>query len=180
MIKQYTTLAGEAAAFSVRAHEGQVRTGTQFPYVVHPIGVAHLLREHYPDNEYLEAAGYLHDVIEDTPVTLQEIEERFGWPVAYLVNAVTRKPGWKLSDYAADKDVMRLKAADVIDNVRDTIRGLDKGHDVWSRFSAGRGKAGYWMNITAMAGNAIYGEPLWDTLDSVTGQAYLMAGVIND
>jgi hypothetical protein len=164
---QYSTLAGAAAAFAIRAHDGQVRTGTQFPYVVHPIGVAHILREYYPDKEELEAAGYLHDVLEDTNVRPIDLFNRFGSRVFYLVNAVTRQKNWRLDDYSHVEDVMRLKAADVIDNVLDTIRGLEKGHDVWSRFSAGRKKTDYWVKIVFMVDDAIPGEPIVDRLDDV-------------
>lgn len=147
---QHFTLAGAAAAFAVRAHDGQVRTGTLFPYVTHPLGVAHILRELY-DDEILEAAGYLHDVVEDTDVTEDDILGRFGPDVTFLVMAVTRRQGWSLEQYAYSKDVMRLKAADVLDNVLDTIRGLHKGHDVWSRFGKGKGKTDYWRKVQSLA-----------------------------
>lgn len=151
---QHYTQAGAAAAFAVRAHDGQVRTGTQFPYVTHPLGVGQILRELYPDNDELEAAGYLHDVVEDTDVTIEDIENRFGTRVAVLVGGVTRKPGWHLD--ASSHDIVRLKVADVIDNVLDTIRGLRKGHDVWSRFRKGRNKIDYWQKIEDIAVDALF------------------------
>jgi hypothetical protein len=129
---QHFTNAGAAAAFAVRA---------QFPYVTHPLGVGQILRVLYPDNDDLEAAGYLHDVVEDTDVTIEVIEDRFGPDVAILVAGVTNKV-----DYS-NPDIVRLKAADVLDNVLDTIRGLHKGHDVWSRFRKGRAKVNYWKEI---------------------------------
>lgn len=175
MEPQYSTLAGAAAAFAIRAHDGQVRTGTQFPYVVHPIGVAHILREFYPKDETLEAAGYLHDVIEDTEVTFVELELRFGHKVADLVLAVTRRPNWSLDRYAANKDVMRLKAADVIDNVLDTIRGLEKGHDVWSRFRAGRNKVDYWAHISTMVSASLKDEPIAKRLSDLEAKVWGMA-----
>lgn len=175
MLPQHWSLAGAAAAFAVRAHDGQVRTGTQFPYVVHPIGVAHILREFYPGDEILEAAGYLHDVVEDTDFSIDQIEGRFGPDVSYLVAAVTRRPGWKLEHYADVPDVMRLKAADVIDNVLDTIRGLEKGHDVWSRFSAGRRKVLYWHKICDMAWECLKNEPILFRLETVVKRAQHLA-----
>lgn len=177
--KQHFTLAGAAAAFAVRAHDGQRRIGTTFPYVVHPLGVGQILREFYPDRDDLEAAGYLHDVIEDTEYTYDNIKAGFGERVADLVIAVTRRRGWDLADYADDKDVMRLKAADVIDNVLDTIRGLEKGHDVWSRFSAGKLKVDYWTKITDMVDEALSDdpddEPLIDRLVRVERKVWWMA-----
>lgn len=160
---QHSTLAAAAAAFATRAHEGQKRTGTQFPYVTHPLGVGHLLRQYYPEKPELEAAGYLHDVVEDTKVRPHEIERRFGTRVAILVDAVTsrRDDEHRVAvRMSLDPDVARLKAADVLDNVRDSIRGLEKGHDVWSRFRAGRGKLQYWQMLSGVASVAIVGEPL--------------------
>lgn len=169
---QYSTLPASASAFAARAHEGQLRTGTRFPYLVHPLGVGHILREHYPNNPLLEAAGYLHDTIEDVKwVTYMTLVEKFGERVAWLVDSVTRRPPnwrggpdgsvtWSLEERMRDPDVARLKAADVLDNVRDSIRGLQKGHDVWSRFHAGRRKADYWWTVSDVVGTVIPGEPL--------------------
>lgn len=160
MPEQYSTVAGAAAAFAVRAHDGQVRTGTKFPYVVHPLGVGHILREYYPDDPYLEAAGYLHDVVEDTEVTIEEVTRRFGIIVSYYVDAVTRKPGWSLEKHLRDPNVARLKAADLIDNMLDTIRGIEKGHDVWSRFSNGAAKVNYWRKTIDLILPQLNNEPI--------------------
>lgn len=170
-IRQNDTLAARAATFALRAHDGQYRKGTKFPYASHPIGVGHLLRDYYPHNEDLEVAGYLHDVIEDTEYTYMDLFERFGERVAWLVDCVThRPPGWRgginkditwsLEDRMKDPDVARLKAADVMDNVRDTIRGLQKGHDVWSRFRSGERKSTYWQNLSTIVSDRLPGEPI--------------------
>lgn len=150
-----TSVTNRALSFAIRAHCGQVRTGTQIPYAVHPLGVGQILRELYPDREWLEAAGYLHDVIEDTGRTALDLERMFGFRISSLVWAVTRDPKNNLEDYAADEDVMRLKSADVLDNVLFTIRGIRKGEDVWSRFNAGRRKVEYWRKISQMAAKAL-------------------------
>lgn len=171
MTQQHTSLTASAAAFAARAHDGQFRTGTKFPYSTHPLGVGQLLREYYPSKPELEAAGYLHDVVEDTKYTYMDIRDRFGDRVALLVDGVTsRSPDWRggpnkditwsIEDRMKDPDVARLKSADVLDNVRDTIRGLEKGHDVWSRFRAGTRKAEYWRKISNVADSVIAGEPL--------------------
>ena len=147
-IEQHDSIVARAATYAVRAHEGQVRKGTGFPYVVHPIGVAHILRDYYPDDESLEAAGYLHDVLEDTDTPEQFLRDRFGDDVADLVLGVTNKGNWQLVDYKDNPRVLALKAADTIDNILDTIRGLEKGHDVWARFGAGRRKVQTWRKHT--------------------------------
>lgn len=162
--RQHDTLTAEAAAFAIRVHEGQYRKGSGFPYVVHPIGVGHLLRSYYPGREDLEAAGYLHDTIEDTSTEYIDLEHKFGARVAGLVYAVTRVPGWDLNDYRNQPDVLRLKGADMLDNIRDTQRGIDKGHDVWVRFAAGTRKFRSWQKDGSIIIANLSGEPLANDL----------------
>lgn len=168
-VEQNISVVAAAATFAARKHgpspmhpEGQKRKGTGFPYITHPIGVANILREYYPDDENLEAAGYLHDVIEDTPTGPAELTQLFGLDIADLVVAVTNdKTGtWRLEHYVHFPRVMRLKAADTLDNVLDTIRGLEKGHNVWSRFSAGERKADTWRKHVDLIRSTLGDEEL--------------------
>ena len=67
-----------AIALAIRAHEAQVRKGDgQLPYVVHPVTVA-LILSRYTGDEDTIIAGLLHDTLEDTLVTAEEIEQAFG------------------------------------------------------------------------------------------------------
>ena len=70
------------------AHEGQMRSSGE-PYITHPVAVAHNLAKMHLDHETLMAA-LLHDVIEDTPVTKDELAELFGHTVAELVEGVSK------------------------------------------------------------------------------------------
>lgn len=74
--------------FSRDAHEGQFRSSGE-PYITHPVAVATILAEMGLDYETLIAA-LLHDVIEDTPVTHEEITEKYGDSVAVLVEGVSK------------------------------------------------------------------------------------------
>lgn len=78
----------KAYTFAEEAHEGQKR-GTGEPYITHPLQVAVILAEMRLDVETLQSA-LLHDVIEDTPVTFDDISKRFGPVVAHLVEGVTK------------------------------------------------------------------------------------------
>ncbi|MDQ6694904.1 MAG: bifunctional (p)ppGpp synthetase/guanosine-3',5'-bis(diphosphate) 3'-pyrophosphohydrolase [Chloroflexota bacterium] len=78
----------KAYHYAADAHEGQKR-GTGEPYISHPLQVAMLLAEMRLDIETLQAA-LLHDVIEDTPVTYEDISSHFGPIVAHLVEGVTK------------------------------------------------------------------------------------------
>lgn len=75
----------KARDFAIKAHKGQVRKGeVEKPMIIHPINVANILEE-YNFDENVIAAGYLHDVVEDTNYTIDDIENNFGKDVASLV-----------------------------------------------------------------------------------------------
>jgi GTP diphosphokinase / guanosine-3',5'-bis(diphosphate) 3'-diphosphatase len=82
------SLVCQAFDFAYCLHEGQLRASGE-PYIAHPVAVAGLLRELGGSAEMI-AAGFLHDVIEDTDVTADEIERRFGAGVRQLVEGVTK------------------------------------------------------------------------------------------
>ncbi len=86
--KVQVDLLKEAYIVAREAHEGQMRTSGE-PYITHPVAVAHNLAKMHLDHETLMAA-LLHDVIEDTPVTKEELAEKFGNTVAELVEGVSK------------------------------------------------------------------------------------------
>lgn len=132
-------LCERALEFAARAHEsiGQRRKYTGEPYIVHPIAVAEIVRS-VPHTPEMVAAAYLHDVVEDTPVTIEEIEAEFGPKVAELVdwltdvsrpedgNRRTRKAIDLEHSARAPPDAKTIKLADLIDNTR-TIKPHDPG-----------------------------------------------------
>lgn len=85
-----TLLIGRAATFALAAHTacGQVRKYTGEPYFQHPHRVASTLQR-CGFTQHIVAAGYLHDVVEDTGVSIDLIKDHFGPQVAELVNGVT-------------------------------------------------------------------------------------------
>lgn len=80
-----------AFEMGMRAHEGQKRKSGE-PYFTHPIAVARILADLGGDRDTV-VAGLLHDTVEDTPVTLQDIEREFGEGVAQLIDGVTKLEG---------------------------------------------------------------------------------------
>ncbi|NAW65284.1 bifunctional GTP diphosphokinase/guanosine-3',5'-bis pyrophosphate 3'-pyrophosphohydrolase [Photobacterium halotolerans] len=113
------------------AHEGQTRSSGE-PYIIHPIAVARILAEMHLDFETLMAA-LLHDVIEDTDVTKDDLDSRFGSTVAELVDGVSKLDKLKFRDrkeaqaenfrkmimaMANDIRVILIKLADRTHNMR--------------------------------------------------------------
>src|ERR1700684_1382045 len=83
-----TGIIRRAWEFCVQHHSGQLRASGE-PYVLHPLEVAQVLAEMKLDSTAI-AAGLLHDAVEDTPVTSEEISEAFGEQVAHIVEGVTK------------------------------------------------------------------------------------------
>ena len=120
-----------AYIYSARVHEGQVRLSGE-PYLSHPLEVAHILAHMKLDVESI-AAALLHDVIEDTPATKEDITELFGPGVAHIVEGVTKLSSLTFSTKVAqqaeslrkmilamadDIRVVLIKLADRIHNMR--------------------------------------------------------------
>ncbi|MFP4553526.1 MAG: RelA/SpoT family protein [Actinomycetota bacterium] len=77
-----------AHATADKAHEGQVRK-TGDPYITHPTTVAYMLAQYGLDADTI-AAAFLHDTVEDTPLTLDQVEQDFGTDIAELIDGVTK------------------------------------------------------------------------------------------
>jgi GTP diphosphokinase / guanosine-3',5'-bis(diphosphate) 3'-diphosphatase len=82
------SLIRKAWEFCVRHHGGQMRASGE-PYIIHPLKVAEVLAEMKLDSTAI-AAGLLHDSVEDTPATTEEIQAEFGDQVAHIVEGVTK------------------------------------------------------------------------------------------
>jgi len=122
----------EALATATEAHAGQIRNGAGgIPYIEHPKAVATLLAEHGWGEEVL-AAALLHDVIEDSDLTLDELEKSFGEPVTGLVGALSdnetiadwreRKQEHRQRVSTAGPEALAIYGADKLTNAR-ALRG---------------------------------------------------------
>jgi (p)ppGpp synthase/HD superfamily hydrolase len=135
----------QAARFALQAHEGQVRKVGGQPYFFHPLAVGRILLEAGMETEVV-VAGILHDTVEDTDVTLSEIESHFGSRVVGWVAAVTEqdkaKP-WRIrkQNYLevlsrADYEVVMISLADKLDNLRSLLAARrTHGPAVWGKFT---------------------------------------------
>lgn len=103
----------EAKKFAIKAHEGQRRkSDKEKPMIIHPINVANIL-EQYNFDDFVIAAGYLHDVVEDTKYELSDIKEIFGEDIASLVEGAS-EPDKSLSwEERKQHTINTLKTLDI-------------------------------------------------------------------
>jgi (p)ppGpp synthase/HD superfamily hydrolase len=148
----------DALLFAAQVHARDRRKGTIIPYIAHLLGVcALILTDGGSEDEAI--AGLLHDTLEDHPQDVQPeaLERRFGPRVRSLVEGCTDtppgftggpKPPWHERKEAylahlhqASPEALRVSLADKLDNVRAILADYRQiGEEIWSRFSAPRGK----------------------------------------
>jgi len=144
-----STLLDRAIIFAVNAHHNTERRGKGFPYIVHPMEAVEIVATITPDQELLAAAA-LHDTIEDTDVTVEDIRREFGDRVAELVHAesdqftegVSEEDNWHDRKQAAidrlrvaPHDAKIVAMGDKLSNMRAIWRDYQiKGDDLWQIF----------------------------------------------
>ena len=107
---------------AIRAHHGQVRDGADaVPYIAHPVEVVKILQQHGVCDPRILAAAWLHDVVEDTPVTLADLAS-FGVVVVDWVDRLTKTPHQPMATYYNriwdSPEATLIKIADRISNLR--------------------------------------------------------------
>jgi (p)ppGpp synthase/HD superfamily hydrolase len=118
-----------ALALAYCGHSGQFRkgnnlSGVKLPYICHPIDVANLLNRWNIQDENMIAAAFLHDVLEDTRITKDEIANDTNEIVAHYVSELTHDPAVAKQDYINSfpnkpVEIFLIKMADRIANIRD-------------------------------------------------------------
>ncbi|MDN7226310.1 HD domain-containing protein [Planococcus sp. N064] len=138
----------QAIGFAALKHAGQVRKGTAIPYISHPFAVGMMLQQ-AGESEIVVAAGILHDTLEDTAATEEEIRAVFGEQVLLLIKAASepdKSRPWEdrkrhtVSKLAArSRDELAIIVADKLHNLRSIQLDLEEiGEAVWSRFNRGK------------------------------------------
>lgn|SRR5574344_341579 len=154
-----TAFLDRAIIFAVRAHANTKRKGKGFPYIVHPLEAMGIVATITSDKELL-AAAVLHDTVEDTDVTIEDIRREFGERVAdivlteteFKVDNMSEKDSWH---YRRQKTIDRLAAAssdakivamgDKLSNMRAIARDYEqKGDDTWNLFNVNDPKEHEW------------------------------------
>jgi len=161
--KEMVDFALEVAA---KAHQGQLRKGTDIPYITHPVAVAMiLLRTGCPDE--MVVAGLLHDTTEDAHISLDYIRDHFGERVAFIVEGCS-EPDKSLSweerkqhtiEYlrTAPKEVRLVACADKLHNIRAIASDYERlGDELWMRFKRGReGQEWYYRGVVESLSSGI-------------------------
>lgn len=175
----------KALMFAAIAHSGQTRKGEpDKPYIVHPIAVAEILMEYGADNNVV-AAGYLHDVVEDTDFSLKDIKKHFDDDIAHLVECATeidKSKSWEerkrhTIDTAKDLSSREklILIADKINNAENLKRVFDKkGFKDFSNFKRGKEKQEwYYRNIyESLSTNEDKDNPLLKRLETAINSVF--------
>ena len=101
----------DAFEFAQEAHKGQMRKSGA-PYIVHPLAVARIVAEELQLGTNAVIAAFLHDVVEDTPYTIEDVKARCGADVAFLVRVVTKQ------------DKLHYEVSKQVDNFRQILDSL--------------------------------------------------------
>lgn len=179
-----------AIEFAVKAHADSERRGKGFPYIIHPMEAAAIVATMTSDQELL-AAAVLHDTVEDTSVTVEQLRSLFGDRVAELVEAESDVFVEGLSEEATWHDrkqaaIDRLAAAphdakmvalgDKLSNMRAIARDYEQqGDDLWKIFHAKDRSDHEWhyrglaASLSELEGTFAYREFV-DLIDGVFGK----------
>lgn len=141
-------LLNKAVTYATKMHKGQLRKGKPVPYITHPLEVMSILYRMGADSD-LMVAGLLHDVVEDTDATYEDIAVKFGRDIASLVAAHSedkakpwrerKEENFRAIAAAEDKRVRLLVMADKLANMRDIAQDYaELGDRLWERFNAGK------------------------------------------
>ena len=161
LLDESISLMDRAIVFATRAHSGTYRKGTSIPYIVHPIEAAAIVST-ITDEPDMIAAALLHDVVEDTDATVDEIRFFFNDRIADLVEAESEdkrkdlppQETWMVRKMEtleflrnkADRDAKILALADKLSNMRAIHRDQNTiGDQLWERFNEKDKKKHGWM-----------------------------------
>ena len=144
-----TELLDRAIVFAVKAHAGTERRGKGYPYIVHPMEAVEIVATMTADQELL-AAAILHDTVEDTEVTVEQLRAEFGERIASLVadesdvmpEGMTEEASWHQRKQAAidrlskaSHDAKMVAMGDKLSNMRAIARDYAEiGDEIWNRF----------------------------------------------
>lgn len=142
-----TNITEKALNIAILAHSGQVRKGDESPYVIHPVIVALKLAK-YNFSDTIIAAALVHDVLEDTDFSAENLKAELGNEVLEIVESVSNDDSlpWeeKKKKYIetvrnGSDGAKAISVADKIHNMESLLSAYaDQGEDVWKKFNRGK------------------------------------------
>ena len=136
----------KAISFAVKKHEGQKRKGTDFPYIVHIYDVMQILQDNNAPIESI-IAGILHDTVEDTNTTLNEIESIFGTNIRDMVDVLSENKNLPYTERKllqayrlknASFVTKLVKCADCLSNLKAIKNELKFNPNLWNKFNSSK------------------------------------------
>lgn len=180
-----STFLDKAIIFAVKAHANTERRGKGFPYIVHPLEAVAIVATMTSDQELLAAAA-LHDTVEDTDTTPEQLQQEFGPRVAGLVVSESDEKdksfSWRekkqrtldrLAHASLDSKIVAM--GDKLSNMRAIARDFaDIGDALWARFHAPNGKADHSWRYHALckALSDLAGTPPYEEFVSLVNQVF--------
>lgn len=189
LLDETISLMDRAIVFATRAHSGTYRKGTKIPYIVHPIEAAAIVATITDDPDMI-AAAVLHDVVEDTDATVDEIRLFFNDRIADLVEAESEdkrkdRPAqetWMVRKMEtleflrneADRDAKILALADKLSNMRAIHRDQNTiGDKLWERFNEkDKSKHGWMYRQVAIALSELSDTFAWQEYDELVRKTF--------
>lgn len=170
----------KARRIAEEAHKGQTRKGDGSAYIGHPVAVAKILIDNGFSDEDV-AAGYVHDVLEDTDYPPEQLKSELGDKVYEIVLAVTNDDSLSWEDKKA-KYIESVKngpegakavcVTDKIHNLSELIAEYQKeGDAIWSRFNRGKNKKLWFEESVLKMLKETFDHPLVDRYETLLNQA---------
>jgi GTP diphosphokinase / guanosine-3',5'-bis(diphosphate) 3'-diphosphatase len=178
-----------AITFATKAHQGFPRKGTQTPYILHPMEAAAIVSSMTDEVEVM-AAAVLHDVLEDTAITAEQLRSEFGNRVADLVCAESENKRedlpatdtWSLRKQQTIDDLRRetrievkmIALGDKLSNIRAINWDLQNiGNELWDRFNQkDKAMICWYYRSVADAIIELSDFPAWKELDYLIGKTF--------
>lgn len=178
-------LISDAIHFAVKAHDGMRRKCSDSPYVLHPMEAAVIVGT-MTDDQHLISAAVLHDIVEDTMVTLDEIEEKFGKRIAELVASETenkrthlppestwrirKEESLKVLKDTEDIAVLMVWLGDKLANMRSIYREWKKeGNAMWQKYNQkDPEEQGWYYTTIADLTEKLKDYPAWQEYKTLT------------
>lgn len=156
-------LVSKAIIYATKAHDGMRRKKSDIPYIMHPLEAAVIVSTMTSDQEVI-AASVLHDVVEDTNITIEEIASEFSEKVTRLVASETENKrehmdsqlSWKIRKEESleelkntdDLDVLKVWLGDKLANMRSIYKDWKiLGDDIWNKFNQKDPKEHAWYYL---------------------------------